>query len=40
MNKTLNKIVVIGDIHGRDAWNTIVDKNNDTDLFVFLGDYV
>jgi hypothetical protein len=40
MSKVLRKIVVIGDIHGRDVWNTIVDQNADADLFVFLGDYV
>ena len=40
MDKELNKIVVIGDIHGRDVWNKIVDDNPDTDLFIFLGDYV
>ena len=36
----MNKIVVIGDIHGRDVWNKIVDQNPDADLFIFLGDYV
>lgn len=36
----LRKIVVIGDIHGRDCWNKIIDDNPDADLFVFLGDYV
>jgi len=40
MTKTLRKIVCIGDIHGRDDWNKIVDDNQDADLFVFLGDYV
>ena len=40
MSTALNKIVVIGDIHGRDQWNDIVDRNPDADLFVFLGDYV
>lgn len=40
MTNTLRKIVVIGDIHGRDCWNQIIDNNTDTDLFVFLGDYV
>lgn len=36
----MRKIVVIGDIHGRDVWNKIVDQNPDSDLFIFLGDYV
>ena len=40
MNNNLRKIVVIGDIHGRDCWNQIIDNNTDADLFVFLGDYV
>ena len=40
MNNTFKKIIVIGDIHGRDDWNKIVDDNPDADLFVFLGDYV
>ena len=40
MNIALNKIVVIGDIHGRDCWNKIIDDNPDADLFIFLGDYV
>ena len=34
------KTVVIGDIHGRDIWKTIVDTHKDADRFVFLGDYV
>jgi len=40
MSNGFNKIVVIGDVHGRDTWNKIVDDNQDADLFVFLGDYV
>lgn len=36
----MSKIVVIGDIHGRDCWNKIVDREKDADLFIFLGDYV
>ena len=34
------KIVVIGDIHGRDWWYNAIDNESDADLFVFLGDYV
>lgn len=34
------KITIIGDIHGRDSWKKIVEaEKEDTDLFVFLGDY-
>ena len=33
------KIIVIGDIHGRDCWIKIVEQNPDADLFVFVGDY-
>jgi len=34
------KLVVIGDIHGRDIWKQIVAKEHDTtDEFVFVGDY-
>ena len=34
------KTVVIGDIHGRDIWKQIVAKeHDDTDEFVFVGDY-
>ena len=34
------KIVVIGDIHGRDIWKKIVEKEFDADKYIFLGDYV
>lgn len=34
------KILVLGDIHGRDWWNDIIDSNPDVDRIVFLGDYV
>lgn len=34
------KIVVIGDIHGRDIWNKIVNDNKDADKIVILGDYL
>jgi hypothetical protein len=34
------KLVAIGDIHGRDIWKQIVAKeHDDTDEFVFVGDY-
>lgn len=34
------KIVCLGDIHGRNWWRTIIDKEDDADLYIFLGDYV
>lgn len=34
------KITAIGDIHGRDLWKKIIDKESDSDMFVFVGDYV
>lgn len=40
MRKSYNKVVVIGDIHGRTQWKTIVKSNPDAELFIFLGDYV
>ena len=33
------KITIIGDTHGRTKWNRIVMNENDSDLFVFIGDY-
>ena len=33
------KLVVIGDIHGRDIWKQIIAKEQDADEFVFVGDY-
>jgi hypothetical protein len=33
------KVIVIGDIHGRDCWIKIVEQNPDADLFIFVGDY-
>ena len=40
MNKSLHKVVFIGDVHGRDCWNEIVDHEKDADLIIFAGDYV
>lgn len=40
MNKSLHKVVFIGDVHGRDCWNEIVDREKDADLIIFAGDYV
>lgn len=33
------KILVIGDIHGRDAWKELIPKVNEVDLIIFTGDY-
>ena len=33
------KSVIIGDIHGRILWEKIVEKENDADRFIFVGDY-
>lgn len=33
------KIIVIGDLHGRDIWKTILEKESDFDKIVFIGDY-
>ena len=33
------KNIYIGDIHGRDVWKQIVEKHDDVDNIVFIGDY-
>ena len=35
----MKKIIVIGDIHGRNIWREIVNANPDADYYVFVGDY-
>jgi len=35
----MNKVIYIGDIHGRDVWKEIVKKHSDANTFVFVGDY-
>ena len=35
----MNKIVIIGDIHGRNIWERIIVNEEDFSLIVFLGDY-
>lgn len=40
MENQFNKIIVIGDEHGRGAWKKIVEREVDASLFVFLGDYL
>jgi len=37
--KEFKKIVCIGDIHGKDIWKKIVDKEKDAGLIIFMGDY-
>lgn len=37
-NIMAKKIVVFGDIHGRDCWKKVV-ENIKADLYIFLGDY-
>lgn len=32
-------IIAIGDIHGRDTWQTIVQDNPNADRYIFVGDY-
>ena len=36
---TMDKIIIIGDIHGRNIWEHIILKETDYSLAVFLGDY-
>ena len=33
------KIIVLGDIHGRDIWKKIIQNELDFDLVIFIGDY-
>ena len=35
----MNKIVLIGDIHGHESWKKIVEKHSDADKIIFVGDY-
>lgn len=35
----MEKIIIIGDIHGRTIWKQIVEDNPDANLFIFMGDY-
>lgn len=34
------KIITLGDIHGRTIWKDIVEKEKNSDLFLFTGDYL
>lgn len=33
------KVIVISDLHGRAVWKEIVSKENNADIYVFMGDY-
>lgn len=33
------KLIAIGDLHGKDIWKKIVEKEHDADIIVFMGDY-
>lgn len=35
----MKKIVAIGDIHSKNIWKEIVNKNMDADRIIFMGDY-
>lgn len=35
----MGKTIYIGDIHGRDIWEEIVEEHKDADNIVFIGDY-
>jgi len=35
----MGKTIYIGDIHGRDIWESIVEEHDDADNIVFIGDY-
>jgi hypothetical protein len=35
----MKKITIIGDIHGRNTWKKIIEQNDDSYLFIFVGDY-
>lgn len=38
-NETKNKIIVLGDTHGRNKWEKILKKEHDATKVVFLGDF-
>jgi hypothetical protein len=33
------KLIALGDVHGRNTWKEIVNRETDFDKFVFIGDY-
>ena len=36
---SIKKLIAVGDIHGRDFWKKVAEKEKDFDMFVFVGDY-
>jgi predicted phosphodiesterase len=38
-SKSQQKMVILGDIHGRDIWKKIVEVEQSADVVVFVGDY-
>lgn len=34
------KTICLGDLHGKNIWQKIVEKEKDADRFIFIGDYV
>lgn len=38
-NNKKRKILCIGDIHGKNIWEEILEKENDFDKVIFIGDY-
>ena len=39
IEKEIQKVVFIGDIHGRTIWKKIIDLEPDADRYIFFGDY-
>ncbi len=39
MKNKPDKVIIIGDLHGRTVWKKIVEDNPDANLFIFMGDY-
>lgn len=35
----MKKVIFLGDIHGRDNWKQVVEKEHDANKFIFVGDY-
>lgn len=33
------KVIAVGDVHGRDFWKRVLEKESDFDKFIFVGDY-
>ena len=39
IEKEIQEVVFIGDIHGRTIWKMIIDLEQDADRYIFFGDY-